>query len=205
MLHVKVRVRAARRLCFDLENRPLAYWYDGQTTSEITAFGWRWDHDEPGHVNTLMLRPRGRFEDDGGSLLRYERAYERFVKEMLSADLVYGHNIRRHDLPMLQGQLLRLRMTPLPVLRTSDTCLDYPKRKDMSASLENLAGFYGLSGEKVKLTQADWEASNRLEDGGVALARERVKSDVLLQTELRATLIGLGVLGDPRWWPRRPA
>lgn len=200
MLRVKVRVRPERRFCFDLENRPLAYWYDGQTTSEITAFGWRWDHDEPGHVHTLMLRPGGMYETDDGTLLPYPAAHRRFTDELVSADLVYGHNIRRHDLPMLQGQLLRLRLPLLPALRTSDTCRDFPKRKDMSASLENLAGFYGLPGEKVKLTQADWEASNRLDPDGVAHARERVRSDVLLQSELRAVLLAHGTLGPARWW-----
>jgi hypothetical protein len=98
--------QAARLLCFDLENRPLAYWYDGQTTSEITAFGWRWDGDA--QVQTLMLRPGGCFENDAGSLFDYRDAYLLFVSELVCADIVYGHNIRRHDLPMLQGQLLRL-------------------------------------------------------------------------------------------------
>lgn len=190
---------ASRRLCFDLENRPLAYWYDGQTTSEITAFGWRWDGDP--EVNTLMLRPGGCYEADDGTLLDYSEAYRVFQHRLRSADVVYGHNIRRHDLPMLNDTLVhRLKLPSLPPLRTSDTFKDLLRGRTMSVSLESLAALYGLDGEKKKMAQADWEAANRLDDHGVTLARERVSSDVVLQAELRETLIAHGVLGPPKWW-----
>lgn len=188
----------SRRLCFDLENRPLAYWYDGQTTSQITAFGWKWDGEEK--VHTFMLRPDGRYDTALGTTYTAEAAHEHFARMLTEADLVYGHNIRRHDLPMLQGQLLRLKLPLLPALRTSDTCRDYPKRKDMSVSLANLASLYGLSGDKHVLSQTDWEAANRLDDHGVSMARERVTSDVVLQAELRSVLLAHGLLGPPRAW-----
>lgn len=192
------RSRVGRAVCFDLENRPLAYWYDGQTTSEVTAFGWKWDDRRA--VHTLMLRPGGKFEADDGGLIEYRDAYRLFVDVLLGADLVYGHNIRRHDLPMLQGQLLRLGLPPLERLSTSDTCRDYPRRKDMSVSLENLAALYGLPEPKLRMAQADWEAANRLDDDGVEKARARVVSDVRLQAALRATLLERGLLGEPKVW-----
>jgi hypothetical protein len=108
---VRLRSLGTRRLlCWDLENRPLAYWYDGETTSEITAFGWKWD-DEPA-VATMLLRPDGRFDyfpagADRARGLTVGRAYSLFVGELASAGVVYGHNIRRHDLPMLNAGLLR--------------------------------------------------------------------------------------------------
>lgn len=190
--------KPTRKICWDLENRPLAYWYDGQTTSEVTAFGWKWD-DEP-EVRTMLLVSGGMFRLDDGSLVPYAAAYEAFTAELRAADVVYGHNIRRHDLPMLQGQLLRLKLPLLPALRTSDTCRDYPKRNDLSASLENLAALYGLSRSKMHMAQPDWEAANRLTEEGVALARERVSSDVVLQAELRAVLLKHGLLKPPRMW-----
>lgn len=192
------RANLSRALCWDLENRPLAYWYDGQTTSEITAFGWRWDGEDD--VQTLLLRPGGVYENDRGRTVPYRSAHLLFRQVLCDAGLVYGHNIRRHDLPMLQGQLLRLKLPTLPALTTSDTCRDYPKRKDMSVSLENLAALYGLPGEKLRMAQTDWEQANRLDDDGVAKARERVVSDVVLQAELRRTLLEHGVLGPPRTW-----
>jgi hypothetical protein len=190
---------AERAICFDLENRPLAYWYDGQTTSEITAFGWRFDGDKD--VSTMMLRPGGCFECDDGQLLDYADAYQTFAEVISGADLVYGHNIRRHDLPMLNDTLMhRLKLPGLPPLRTSDTFKDLTRGRTMSVSLENLAALYGLSGDKMRMAQPDWEAANRLDDEGVSLARERVSSDVVLQAELRQVLVGRGVLGPPKWW-----
>lgn len=191
-------VGQVRLLCFDLENRPLAYWYDGQTTSQITAFGWKWsDERKP---RTMLLHPDGRYEVDDGDMLSDRAAHERFRDLLVEAGIVYGHNIRRHDLPIMQAWLLRLELPLLPPLLTSDTCKDYPKRKDMSASLENLAATYGLPGAKFSMSQPMWEEANRLTPAGIALARKRVASDVLLQERLRDRLIELDLLGAPRTW-----
>ena len=196
-----------RYLCFDLENRPLAYWYDGETTSEITAFGWKWSDED--HVYTMLLQADGKFFCQGLAesvvpgatfTLSDRDAYTWFVEELEEADVVYGHNIRRHDLPMLQAGLLRRQMKPLPSLTTSDTLKDYPRRKGLSASLENLAAMYGLEGEKKTMRQPDWEKANRLTPDGMELARERVASDVLLQEALRNKLKELELLGPARKW-----
>ena len=188
----------SRVLGFDLENRPLAYWYPGETTAEITAFGWKWTDEPDAHV--LVLKRDGAFVSDDGRRFPPHKAYS-FLRELVaSAGLVFGHNIRRHDLPLLQAGLLRLGLEPLPVLLTTDTLSDYPKRRSMSASLENLAAMYGLDGEKLHMSQVSWERANRLRPDGIELARERVVSDVLLQERLRERLLQLGVLGAPRRW-----
>lgn len=189
---------ATRVLCFDLENRPLAYWYDGQTTSEITAFGWKWaDEDE---TRTLLLQRDGRFLCDDGRRISDRKAYGRFVGELASAGLVFGHNIRRHDLPILDAALLRRQLPPLPVLLTTDTCRDIPKAGGMSKSLQNLAAMYDLEGEKHSMSQPAWEAANRLTPGGVSEARVRVVSDVVLQERLREKLLELRILREPQKW-----
>lgn len=187
-----------RSLCFDLENRPLAYWYDGQTTSEITAFGWKWSDETD--VHTMLLKADGRFVCDDDRTLSDHAAYERFRAILADAGLVYGHNIRRHDLPIFQAGLLRRSLPPLPQLLTTDTLRDYPKRNGLSASLENLAAMYGLDGEKFSMNQPAWEAANRLTKDGVGLARRRVVTDVLLQESLRDRLLELGLLATPRVW-----
>lgn len=191
-----------RVLCFDLENRPLAYWYDGQTTSEITAFGWKWaDESRP---RAMILQRDGYYAeaDERGreNIMNARFAHDWFRDELASADLVYGHNIRKHDLPMFNAWLLRLQRDPLPPLLTTDTLRDYPKRNGMSASLENLAAMYDLGGEKFGMSQPMWERANQLTDDGVALARKRVVSDVLLQERLRDKLLSLGLLKEPRRW-----
>lgn len=192
-----------RALCFDLENRPLAYWYDGETTSEITAFGWKWADEK--HVNTMLLQPDGTFAFEPrppypAAVVDPRAAYDLFVGELSAAGIVYGHNIRRHDLPMLNAQLLRMELPPLAPMLTTDTCKDLPKRGGLSYSLENLAGMYGLKGAKYTMSQPMWEDANRLTESGKALARKRVASDVRLQEKLRAKLIALGILGTPRVW-----
>ncbi len=203
MIKVQIRRREPRCLCFDLENRPLAYWYDGQTTSEITAFGWKWsDQDE---VITLLLRGDGWFEfagsgNDVAIRIDDKAAYETFSSELAHADVVYGHNIRRHDLPMLNAGLLRRQLPVLPSLLTSDTLTDYPKRAGMSRSLENLAAMYGLEGEKYSMSQPAWEKANRLSDDGMELARKRVVADVLLQERLRLKLLELEILKPAKRW-----
>lgn len=198
-----VEKKEPRHLCFDLENRPLAYWYDGQTTSEITAFGWKWSDEN--RVWSALLGQDGRFtvshsHNSEAVWIDDRAAYSAFVAELTKADIVYGHNIRRHDLPILNAGLLRRQLSILPPLLTSDTCSDYPKRGGMSRSLENLASYYGLEGEKLKMTQHMWEEANRLKPEGMEMARERVVSDVLLQEKLRNKLLDLKILGAPKAW-----
>jgi len=199
------KVEQQRLICFDLENRPLAYWYDGETTSEITAFGWKWSDER--QVWTMLLRPDGRFTCEqiiGGTLCRstlsQEDAYLSFVGELGKAGVVYGHNIRRHDLPILNAGLIRRQLPTLGPLLTTDTCRDLPRRGGMSYSLENLAAYYGLPGKKFTMSQPAWEDASRLTDGGIALAEKRVASDVLLQERLRAKLLALGLLKPPKVW-----
>jgi hypothetical protein len=187
-----------RYLGFDFENRPLAYWYDGQTTSEITALGWKWT-DEP-DVHTLMLCADGRFETDDGVHISDVKAYTLFRELLIEADVVFGHNIRKHDLPIFQAGLLRRELPPLPPIKNTDTLRDIPKKNGLSASLANLSAMYGLEGEKQSMSHSDWELSNRLVPEGIRLARGRVVGDVILQERLRDKLAGLKILGPPRVW-----
>lgn len=192
-------VGTGRVLGFDLESRPSAFWFDGATTAEITAFGWKWlDEPEP---HALLLTKDGRFRGDDGRTVSARAAYTAFRLTLSGADLVYGHNIRGFDLPLFQAGLLRLRLPTLPEIRTTDTLKDYPKRRDMSASLANLAALYELDEDgKLHLSQHDWERANRLTTDGVENARARVVSDVLLQEALRSKLLELGLLREPRTW-----
>lgn len=192
------RTEPKRYLCFDLENRPLAYWYDGACTAEITAFGWKWADEK--QVHSLLLRADGRFEDKTGKSVSYRVAHERFGDVMASAGVVYGHNIRRHDLPMLEAWRTRLRLPSLPALLTSDTCRDIPKRNGLSVSLENLAEMYELPLPKFRMSQPKWERANQLRRDGIVQARKRVEGDVLLQELVREKLIEDGKLKKARSW-----
>jgi hypothetical protein len=200
MIRATFKTRATRSLCFDLESKPQAFWWGDKTTAEITAFGWKWQ-DEP-DAHALLLCSDGRFANDDGLHLDGPAAYTFFRDVLAQSDLAYGHNIRGFDLPLFQSGLLRRSLPVLPQLRTTDTLKDYPKRKDMSASLENLAAMYGLDdqGGKKHMSIIDWEQANRLTPEGISLARERVVSDVLLQERLRGKLLELHLLKPPRMW-----
>lgn len=200
MIEVTFTTRPTRALCFDLESRPSAFWWGDKTTAQITAFGWKWEDDQA--VNTMLLQADGSFVMDDGIHLDGVLAYQRFTAVLTASDLVYGHNIRGFDLPLFQSGLQRRSLPKLPQLRTTDTLKDYPKRKDMSASLENLAKQHGIDGQggKKHMAIVDWEDANQLTPEGVVLARERVVSDVLLQEKLRARLIELDYLRPPRAW-----
>ena len=196
---MKLRVIAQEPiLCFDLENRPSAYWYDGQTTSEITAFGWKWSNER--NVRYMLLQNDGTFVDDTGETLQDCEAYEFFVQELQNAALVFGHNIRQHDLPILNAALIRRKMPKLRPILTHDTHKDMTRRKDLSVSLENLTKLLEIGGKKMGMAQSEWEEANRLTPQGIEKAKKRVTSDVLLQIKLRNELRKLGYLRAPKIW-----
>lgn len=191
--------RPLRILGFDLENRPLAYWYGDAATAEITAICWKWVDEEEPHA--LVLRSDGRWLHDGQRrALAPTAALQLFAKVLGEADLVFGHNIRRHDLPIFQAALLRHGLPTLDSVWTCDTLADYPKRKGKSASLENLAAELGLDLEKHHMGVVAWERANRLEPDGLNETWRRVVGDVLLQERLRDKLLELDYLSPPRRW-----
>lgn len=198
MIRVKIKQRPLRALCFDLESRPLAFWYGDKTTAEITAFGWKW-LDEP-DVHTLVLRDGQLYEDDEGRKVPYQRAHELFGMELASSGLAYAHNCRRFDLPLLAGWRLRLGLPPLPELLTTDTLRDLYRRTDVSASLESLVEYLDIEVGKHRMSAPKWERANQLRRDGVAEARVRVSTDVLIQEEARKRLLDRGQLRDPRVW-----
>ena len=194
-----------RLLCFDLENRPLGYWYEGKSTSQITAFGWKYSDRES--VSSMLLRPDGWYDvySDDQNICRLPAiaAHEDFAEKLRTADVAYGHNIRSHDLPLVNAWLLRLQLPVLRSVTTLDTFRDLPKTADLSKSLENMADLYDLQGEKFKMSLPKWELANQLTDKGIDLARRRVTTDVLLQEELYHKLKELNLIGAPRAWTSR--
>jgi len=187
-----------RVLDFDLENRPLSYWYDGNTTGEITAFGWSWVGED--HVSTMLLTRNGTYEDEDGVEHPPAKAVRRFRDILSDADMVTGHYIRKHDLPMLQAAMLEYGIEFLPPLLTQDTHGDLPKRKDLSVSQENLSAMFDLPEPKHNMTQTEWRKANRLTTEGIASARKRVVDDVLQHKALREELLNRGLLGVPKRW-----
>jgi hypothetical protein len=148
----------------------------------------------------MVLEASGLF-NDGRGLMTPMVAYDWFAAQIQRAGLVFGHNIRRFDLPLLNTGMLRHHLPRLRNIMTTDTLMDYPKRKEMSGSLENLAKHYDLDPDgQLHLSVHDWERINQLDPAGSELARRRVVSDVLLQERLRQRLLDEHLLREPQLW-----
>lgn len=184
---VAVASRAARVLDFDLENRPLSYLGSDFTTAEVTAIAWAW-------VGSLRVTVRLLGETPLPDILR------EFVVAYEQADLVTGHYITGHDLPMLNGALMECRMPPLGPKMVSDTKTHLVRSKGLSMSQESLGAMFRLDHAKVQMNQIKWRAANRLTPKGLADVRRRVVGDVRQHMALRKELLAAGYLGPPRLW-----
>lgn len=193
MIHLRpyrihLKSRPIRVLDFDIENRPLSYLGSDFTTAEVTALSWAWT-DRPDNVACHLLG-----ETDLASMLRA------FLVAYQQADVVTGHYIRGHDLPMLCGALMECGMPMLPDKLVQDTKINLPRIKGISLSQESLGAMFRLEQAKVKMNQSAWRAANRLTPEGLALVRERVTGDVKQHIALRAELLAHGYLAAPTMW-----
>ena len=185
---VRVSARPLRVLDFDIENRPLSYLGSDFTTAEVTAIAWAWtDHQED--VTVYLLG-----ETDLSEILH------KFLTAYKQADMVTGHYIKGHDLPMINGALMECRMPPLPDKWVQDTKIDLMRSKGISLSQESLGAMFRLDHEKVTMNQSKWRAANRLTPEGLAEVRKRVVGDVRQHIALRQELLALGYLTPPTEW-----
>ena len=184
----QLRHRPMRVLDFDIENRPLSYIGSDFTTAEVTSIAWAWT-DRPDVVTVYLLG-----EAELPDILRAFRAV------YATADIVTGHYIKGHDLPMLNGALMECRLPLLPDKLVQDTKIELPRTKGISLSQESMAAMFRLDAEKVHMNQIRWRAANRLTPEGLAAVRERVVGDVRQHIQLRRELLALGYLSAPVKW-----
>lgn len=183
-------------LDFDIENRPLSYWQPDRPTAEITAIASMWvgDHDS---LRVDTLRP-----GDNGP--RY--MLQRFVERYNEADIVTGHYIRRHDLPIINAALYELGMPLLRPKMTCDTKLDMFKKADLPATQEYLLELLdpkcplGVPLIKYHMSQGMWREANRLTDNGIMQTVTRVSSDVHAHAHMRDEMLKRGWLRAPSIW-----
>jgi hypothetical protein len=185
---VRAPQRPMRVLDFDIENRPLSYLGSDFTTAEVTAIAWAWDHD-PKNVHVRLLG-----EDDLPTIL------SDFLNDYRQADIVTGHYITGHDLPMLNGALMECRMAPLPDTLVQDTKTHLIRSKGLSLSQESLGAMFRLDHQKIQMNQSKWRAANRLTPAGLAEVRQRVVGDVQQHLALRRELLACGYLSAPKPW-----
>lgn len=208
-----------RVLDFDCENRPLSYLGGDFTTGEVTAIAWQFI-GEPRTAHVALLGVQCQHEVYTGDLFTLgehrtcgeyhngeslEDMLAAFAQVYDEADMVTGHYIRGHDLPVLNGALLELGRAPLGDKLTHDTKLDLVSRRYISASQENLAEMLGVRAPKVHMNTPRWREANRLTPRGLELTRKRAVGDVRQHIELRRRLLSMGALGRPRMWTGRGA
>jgi len=177
-----------RVLDFDIENRPLSYLGSDFTTAEVTAIAWAWC-DAPQDVTVYLLG-----EHDLADILT------KFVEAYTAADMVTGHYIIGHDLPMVNGALMECGMPPLHDRLVQDTKVHLITAKGISKSQESLGAMFRLDAPKVQMNQSKWRAANRLTPAGLAEVRERVVGDVRQHMQLRQTLLDKQLLRAPSVW-----
>ena len=177
-----------RVLDFDIENRPLSYWMADRPTADITAIASCWT-DDLGSMEVLLLG-----EVDSAEILR------RFVARYDQADLVTGHYVRKHDLPIINGQLMEWGLPQLNAKMVCDTKLDMYEKADIPATQEYLSEILGVTLGKVHMTQAAWRKANRLTPDGLVETKKRVAGDVLQHMLLRSEMLKRGMLRPPRIW-----
>jgi hypothetical protein len=177
-----------RTLVFDTECRPMHY-SEWRPESQITAYAWSWADES--EVHARVLDPD--LSNEQQNLLDFLEAY-------IEADLVVGHYIRKHDLPLLNDHCVRFRMGPLPAKLTTDTKLDFVKVRALGLSQENLAHEFDLAESKHSMSGALWRQANALDPVGAHNARTRVVSDVRQSKALRLRLLEARVLKAPKVW-----
>ena len=187
-VRVSVPARPMKVLDFDIENRPLSYLGSDFTTAEVTAIAWAWT-DRPQDVTVYLL---------GETPLPVILSHFRVAFD--AADMVTGHFIVGHDLPMVNGALMECGMPALGDKLVCDTKLHIMRSKGLSLSQESLGAMFRLEHAKESMNQSKWRAANRLTPEGLAEVRRRVTGDVVQHIELRQRLLDHGYLQPPRVW-----
>jgi hypothetical protein len=202
--------RTLRILDFDIENRPLSYWVDDNPTAEITSIASCWV-DDPDSMEVLLLGVECRHHgwdcpDMVPGEMSGEEILRRFVARYNEADMVTGHYIRRHDLPINNAMLMEVGLPILEPKLSCDTKLDMPKKADLPATQEFLLEMLDVRDEngqpfrKFHMSQHDWREANRLTPAGLRKTYERVSSDVRAHMALRLAMLERGLLKGPRVW-----
>jgi hypothetical protein len=191
-------VKTLRILDFDIENRPESYWVPDMPSARITAIASAWVGDHNSMVVNQITA--------GGGYEEYERMLALFVERYNQADMVTGHYIRRHDLPIINGALYDRDMPLLTDKLTCDTKLDMMKKADVPATQEWLLELLdpqcpiGIPLIKYHMSQRTWRDANFLSEEGVKQTRVRVSTDVHAHEHMRQAMLDRGWLRAPSVW-----
>ncbi len=157
--------------------------------SQITAIAWGWVGES--EIHDVIL------EQD---LSNEREMLDRFLEAYAEADLLTGHYIERHDLPLLNDHCMRAGLPLLERKLVQDTKMLLPRVKGLGLSQENLATLLRLDEKKHHMNGRRWAVANTLTVDGREEARKRVVQDVRQHKRLRKELIDRHYLKPPRSW-----
>jgi hypothetical protein len=182
-------------LDFDIENRPLSYHFP-DPTAEVTAIAFAFI-DDAKNIEAYLLRPAETDEEHRANMIWM---LEAFKEAYDAADMVTGHYITRHDLPILNGAMMDYGLPTLGPKLTQDTKTQMVRKADVPATQEYLAEMEKVVHRKVHMTQHDWRQGNRLTVEGREKTHKRVTGDVRQHMRLRRAMLRDGLLHTPRIW-----
>lgn len=177
-----MRLEASKVLDFDTENVPGFYWYDGKASDRLHTVCWSWmDEDYVAESTTVWVEKSG---------LELDSNLEAFWAAVEKADAVTAHNIKRHDVKLLDAYRFRNGLPPLRWPHIIDTMDMAPKGGGMSRSQENLATMEALIQEKPHLPLVVWEEAARGDPDACREVVERCVADVRQHKALYKALSG---------------
>jgi len=189
---VKVRSTPLRVLDWDIENMPVTYYAPDYPTALVTAIAWAFV-DTPRDISVRAITDPRDLDEYVWMLAGFKEAYD-------AADIVTGHYILKHDLPIVNGALIEMGMESLGPKLASDTKMHLVKYSALPKNQEFLEAIFKTTQQKLLLTQYDWRRANRFLPDGVEIAKKRVVSDVRGHMQMRRQLVKRGLLKAPVLW-----
>lgn len=119
------------------------------------------------------------------------------LEQISKADMVTGHNLERHDLPVINAECMRLGLEPIRSVLVQDTMRLF-RSKGFRKSQENLGVLLQIPEKKLHLGWQAWE--NAYAEADWQTIRDRCESDVLMHKQMRVKLLDMGYLRKPRQW-----
>lgn len=182
--------RQHKLLSVDVENKPGTYGGADYTFPKITAIAWKWINYRSGRLrNDAEARVLDRTDID-----QMIEVAEEFREVWTEADVIVGHNFRRHDMKLIDGWFATYRLPRLPRRKIIDTYADQPRMEGLSRSLENLSGRWQCPIQKMHLGEWEWEQAYDGVPYYVDMMRRRAASDVMITEWLYQSLVASGLL-----------
>ncbi len=185
-----VSLSTRRVLDFDLESVNAGFEDPQWTPVTVTCWAFCWVDD----VTTITVEalPPADFYN--------KEARRRFLLPLLAAieqsDVLTFHNGIKYDLPVLNGECMKLGLPTLGPKLAQDT-MRIPRAR-FKKGQDNMAHALGVKEEKLPLSWAEWAAAYAEPD--LATVKERCASDVLMHIQMRERMREEKWLKPPRLW-----